>query len=91
MSIDTTATFSLSPGCEVSQMSDGFVVYQAPLERVHYLNPTASLVYDLCAEGRSCGSIAAFLQDAFTLPEPPHGDVARCLDQLLSEGLIRRC
>lgn len=88
MPFDATATFVQTPGCEVSQMPDGFVIYQATREKVHYLNPTASLVYDLCGEGRSLGAVAAFLQEAFSLPRPPDDDVARCIDQLLAEALV---
>lgn len=91
MTIEPTATFDQTSGCEVSQMSDGLVVYQASRERVHYLNPTASLVYDLCGEVRSASAIAAYLQDEFTLLEPPGDEVALCLEQLLAEGLISQC
>lgn len=88
MPFDATATFVQTPGCEVSQMPDGFVIYQAAREKVHYLNPTASLVYDLCGERQSLSAITAFLQDAFSLPQPPQDDVAHCIDQLLAEGLV---
>lgn len=91
MTFEPTATFEQTTGCEVSQMPDGLVVYQATRERVHYLNPTASLVYDLCGESRSAEEISAYLQDEFTLLAPPRDEVALCLEQLLAEGLISRC
>lgn len=91
MTFELTATFEQTPGSEVSQMSDGVVVYQTARERVHYLNPTASLVYDLCSEAKSAVAIATYLQDAYSLSAPPNGEVSQCLEQLLGEGLISRC
>ena len=91
MTFDLTVTFQQTSGSEISQTSDGVVVYQPQRERVHYLNPTASLVYDLCREAQSVGAIVAYLQDAFSLLEPPHDDVSLCIEQLVTEGLISRC
>lgn len=91
MTFELTATFRQSSGCEVSQMSDGVVVYQGERERVHYLNPSASLIFDLCGEAQSVEAIAEYLKDAFSLPEPPRGEVTQCIGQLLTEGLISRC
>ena len=91
MAPDLTTAFEPAPGLEVSQMADGIVVYQPERERVHYLNPTAALVFDLCRDTKSPAAIAAYLQDAFPLAHPPHADVANCIQQLLVEGLIRSC
>lgn len=91
MTFELTATFEQTSGSEISQASDGVVVYQPQRERVHYLNPTASLVYDLCREARSVEAIAAYLQDAFSLLEPPHDEVSLCIGQLVTEGLISQC
>lgn len=91
MTFDLTVTFEQTSGSEISQTSDGVVVYQPQRERVHYLNPTASLVYDLCREAQSVGAIAAYLQDAFSLLEPPHDEVSLCIEQLVTEDLISRC
>lgn len=88
MTFELTATFEQTPGGEVSQMPDGVVVYQADRERVHYLNPTASLVYDLCGDAGSVAAITAYLQEAFALAAPPTDEVSLCLEQLISEGLI---
>lgn len=91
MTFELTATFRQTSGCEISQMSDGVVVYQTEKERVHYLNPAASLIYDLCRESQSVEAIADYLMDAFSLLEPPRGEVTQCIGQLLAEGLISRC
>ncbi len=53
MPIEPCSKFALTTDCEVNVMSDGIVIYQASKEKVHYLNPTAAIVYRLCGEKAS--------------------------------------
>jgi hypothetical protein len=55
------------------------VVYDTGADRVHYLNPTAALVLELCDGSRSVQQIAAFVQEAYELPASPIDEVNRCL------------
>jgi hypothetical protein len=55
---------------------------------VHYLNHTATIVLELCNGENSAGEIAALLQSAYDLPQPPDAEVAACLQQLTGEGLL---
>lgn len=73
---------------EVNEVVDGFVVYQPALDRVHYLNGTAVLVLELCTGENDAGAIAAFVQRAFELAQPPASEVEACLRQLQQEQLI---
>ena len=91
MSLDPGARFRQLPGCEVSEMPDGLVIYQADQEQVHYLNPTASLIYNLCADDLTAAAIAVELQAAFDLSERPSAEVLACLDDLIGKGLIAPC
>jgi len=75
-------------GLEAHEVDDGLVVYQASTDRVHYLNPTASLVFELCTGAHSEEEIAALVGAAWDLPEPPLEAVAQCLAQLRSEGVV---
>ena len=85
------AIYAQTPGCEVSHMPDGFVVYQVKDEKVHYLNPTAAMIYELCGTRLTVADIAAHLQKAFSLPEPPVTEVVDCIDSLVTQGLIELC
>ena len=69
-------------------MTDGYVVYHPARDRVHYLNHTAALVFELCTGAAPAPEITAAVQRAFDLPEPPGDEVATCLDELRSEGLV---
>lgn len=87
----TEAHYSQTSGCEVSVMPDGLVIYQIEHEKVHYLNPTASIIYELCEGKRSLESIAAYLKEAFSLPVLPLAEVEGCIQQLVAERLIQPC
>jgi hypothetical protein len=72
-------------------MPDGVVIYHSETEKVHYLNPTAAIVYELCGTGQSLGQIAEYLKAAFTLADPPVNEVHRCIESLITERLIEPC
>ncbi|HEY8216374.1 MAG TPA: PqqD family protein [Acidimicrobiia bacterium] len=75
-------------GLEAHEVDDGLVVYQASTDRVHYLNPTASLVFELCTGEHTEQEIGTLVGAAWDLPEPPHAAVAECLAQLRAEGVV---
>lgn len=76
-------------GLEVSEVPDGRVIYQASTERVHYLNPTAVVVFEFCDMKRSVAEITHFLQTAYQLSEPPVAEVHQCIASLIKENLLR--
>jgi hypothetical protein len=75
-------------GLEAHEVDDGLVVYQASNDRVHYLNATAAVVYELCTGERTGDEIAALVGEAWSLPEPPRAEVEACLTQLRAEGVV---
>jgi hypothetical protein len=88
--IEDSATFAVSSGLEITQVPDGVMIFQESRDRVHYLNPTAAIVFELCGLGKSRAEIEAFISDGFALIEAPADEVERCLNALVSEGLITR-
>ncbi len=74
---------------EVNEVADGLVLYQRTPERVHYLNRTASVVYELCTGENSVQQIAALVGDAFGLPQPPLSEVGDCVATLRGQGVVR--
>ena len=75
-------------GLEVHEVADGLVVYDPRADRVHYLNASASVVFELCSGQRTVEQIAAIVAQTWGLPSAPGPDVARCVGQLLSEGVL---
>jgi len=84
----TDTKFRAVEGIEVNQVPDGAMVYQNERERVHFLNPTALVVYELCGMNKSVGEIEAFVTEAFGLASSPSESVRACLTSLLDEGLV---
>jgi hypothetical protein len=77
-----------APDLEVNEVVDGYVVYQPAFDRVHYLNRTAVIVLELCTGENDADAIAAAVQEAFELPDPPAAEISACLAQLQREQLV---
>jgi PqqD family protein of HPr-rel-A system len=77
-----------SDGFEIDEVEDGFVVYQPGRARVHYLNPTAKLILELCDGTLTAAQIAGLIEDAFGLPAAPRQEVDDALAKLEAEGLV---
>jgi hypothetical protein len=87
--IEDDMVFVPTEGLEISEVPDGRVIYQAAKERVHYFNPTAVVVFELCGMNHSVGEIGAFLRDAYGLAAVPAAEVRECIASLLKEDLLR--
>jgi hypothetical protein len=79
----------IAEGLDITEVDDGLVVYQEPIERVHHLNPTASVVFQLCDGSRDAAAIAAAVGGLFGLEDVPDEEVDSCLSRFLREGLVR--
>ena len=86
--ITPDTTFHAVAGIEVNRVPDGAMVYQNERERVHFLNPTALIVFELCAMDKTTAEIETFVADAFGLATAPTAEVQDCLVSLLDEGLV---
>ena len=51
MTIEARDVYVKADGHEFNPVPDGYVIYQSGRDRVHFLNPTAVIVYELC-DGR---------------------------------------
>jgi len=74
---------------EVSEVVDGLVVYQSDPDRVHYLNNTAAVVFELCTGENTEAEIVELLGEAYGLERPPRHEVESCLAHLQLEGIVR--
>lgn len=73
---------------ELNRVPDGAMVYQKSRERVHFLNTTALVVFELCGAGKTPTEIQNFITEAFGLSTVPQEEVHACLKSLLDEGLV---
>lgn len=86
--IDGATKFSTTGDLEITEVPDGFVIYDEPNEKVHYLNPVAAVIYCLCDGKRPVSDVQAFVREAYELSE----DIA--LDEFFTDlekaGLVCR-
>ncbi len=85
--IDWNSSFRQTPDLELSEVLDGFLVYQAARDRLHYLNPTAAAVLQMCDGSLRGADLAEVLTAAFRQPVP-RADIEDCLRKFLDERLI---
>jgi len=74
-------------GLDVNEVPDGYVIYQTAADRVHYLNKTAAIVFELC-DGRGAEDIIARVSQMFEVEGTADGDIEACIQSLLKEGLV---
>jgi len=79
----------IADNLEINQVEDGYVIYQADQDRVHYLNKSAVVVLESCTGENTLDEIEQILQEVFDLAEVPRKEVVQCLDSLYKEGLIK--
>ena len=83
--------FAQTDGLDVNQVPDGCVVYQTKTDRVHFLNPTAMIIFELCDGQLSVAEIEEILVSAYELKTFPAEEFSSCFNNLVAEGLIVRC
>jgi coenzyme PQQ synthesis protein D (PqqD) len=74
-------------GLDVNEVPDGYVIYQLAADRVHYLNNTAAIIFELCDGERDAGDITARVGQMFEI-ETADGEIEACIQSLLKEGLV---
>ncbi len=75
-------------GIELREVTDGYVAYDPARDRLHFLNPTAVMLLEVCDGKLSARELPELLAAAYRLPETPTADVERCVGKLLAEGLL---
>ena len=76
---------------DISEVPDGYMITVQKTGRVHYLNPVAAIIFELCDERHAASEMADLLKREFALDSVPHAQVASCLATLVSEGLVAPC
>jgi len=91
MTFEPATVYKKIEALDRTEVPDGYVIYDEPRQQVHFLNLTAAAVFELCDGRTDLNGIAAALQDAFDLSDPPIAEVEACVASLLSQGLIEHC
>jgi len=75
-------------GLEVHEAQDGLVVFNPETDRVHHLNGTAAVVFELCDGSRETADLPALVAELFSLDDPPADAVSEGLGQLIEQGVL---
>jgi hypothetical protein len=73
---------------EINQVEDGFIIYYPERDSVHFLNPSAVFVLELCNGKHEAAEIPVLVREAYGLRETPEREIRDLLTQLVNEGLI---
>ena len=76
-------------GLEITEVEDGLVVYHPVQRRVHHLNTTAFLVFELSTGQNTLATITDVVQRVFCLDERPDAEVETVVAKMRAERLIR--
>lgn len=75
-------------GLEPVPTEDGYIIYEQANDRIHYLNPVAALIFELCSGSNSPSEIAQLVRETFGLTDLPVSEVDEALNKMKSEGLL---
>jgi hypothetical protein len=75
-------------GLDVNEVPDGYIIYQMASDRVHYLNNTAAIVFELCDGHRDAEDIISRVKKMFE--DASSVELEACIQNLLNEGLVQR-
>jgi hypothetical protein len=84
-----TDVLTRAEGLDVNEVPDGYVIYQMEADRVHYLNKTATIVFELCDGTRDATDIVARVSKMFEVEGTADEEIKACIKSLLKEGLVR--
>jgi Coenzyme PQQ synthesis protein D (PqqD) len=83
------AKLTQASNLEVHDVPDGYIVYQAECDLVHYLNKTAAIIFEFCDGKREPEDIIARVAKAFDLGLSAHDEIRAGIESLVKEGLIQ--
>ena len=89
--VNTGQCYRRDSELDITEMPDGHMLTNNKSGRVHYLNPVATIVFEMCDGAHSAAAIAEFLQRGFSLDNLPIDQVNSCLSTLTDQGLIKPC
>ena len=88
MSTAAAKTYQQAEGLEVHEADDGLIVFNATTDRVHHLNPTTGVIFELCLQPRPQIALLEALRTLYQNDDLPDAEILQTLGQLLTEGLL---
>ncbi len=70
------------------ETEDGLIVFNSDTDRVHHLNFTASVLFELCQDTHSAAELTRMMAELYAPEETPIEVVETSLQELVAEGLL---
>lgn len=83
-----TDRFKTVDGVDLNEVPDGYVIYDNENGKVHYLNTTAAVIYQLLDGNHTVSDIGDLIKQAFGLDEDV--EVKSSIENMLEANLICR-
>ena len=77
-----------SDSLDITEVEDGLVIFEPTSRRVHHLNVTATLVFELCTGDNSVDQIADIVRTAFGVPDTDAAEIIAVVESLRAEKLV---
>jgi hypothetical protein len=75
-------------GLEVHEADDGLIIFNSRTDKVHHLNHTAGVLYELCLHAQTRANLVENLQSLYQLEYAPLEECEQTLNKLLIEGVL---
>jgi hypothetical protein len=80
--------FNRQRDLQVDPREDGCVAYQPGRDQVHFLNPTAALVLELCDGLNDAQAIEDLVAEAYGIFKPKQSLTGEILERFTQEGIV---
>jgi hypothetical protein len=88
MTANNSIRFTQVPGLEVHESEDGLIIFNAQTDRVHHLNPTAGVLFELCRKPASCAMLLESLRELYVGEDISADVIQTGIDNLLEEKVL---
>ena len=72
----------------INPADDGYIIYQPELDRLHFLNPIAVVILELCNGQNSLADIVGLVKEGFGLADEPLEPIREAVAKMKDEGLL---
>ena len=88
MNTNTNMAYQQGPNLEAHEAEDGLIVFNSVTDKVHHLNPSAGVLFELCGKPSTASQLAEQLQALYELDAAPVDEVSSALADLLEQGVL---
>ena len=88
MTHETSQQYVHADGLEVHESDDGLIVFNPATDRVHHLNHTAGVIFELCESPILEHHLLEQVVKLYSLESTQQESITTGLQQLLDEGVL---